>query len=81
MIKVYNKNRTFRLEALDGSFVIVKANSFAEIEDKFTGDITYKTAIACGDMEVYNTSKQADAVEAKAVKEVAEANKGKKGTK
>lgn len=71
MIRVYNHNRTYRLEALDGSFMMVPANAFVDIPEKFTGDITYKTAIAAGEIETFNTTKQGDALEAKAVETAA----------
>ena len=66
MIKVYNHNRTYRLDALDGSFMIVRANSFSEIEDKFTGCSTYKMAIEAGEFEPFTTTKEGDKLEEKA---------------
>lgn len=64
MIKVYNKAaRTFLLNAVDGETMLVRPVGFAEIPEKFTGDITYRRAVQAGDLELFETGKQGDAIE------------------
>lgn len=64
MIKVYNKAaRTFLLTALDGATMLVHPIGFAEIPEKFTGDITYRRAVQAGDLQEFETTKQGDAIE------------------
>lgn len=63
-VKVYNKApRTFLLNAVDGKTMLVRPNGFAEIPEKFTGDITYKAAVKAGDLQVFETTKQGDEIE------------------
>lgn len=66
MIRVYNHNRSYRLDALDGSSMIVRANSFADIPEKFTGCATYKMAVEAGEIEPFITAKEGDKIEEKA---------------
>lgn len=74
MTKVYAGPRsTFLLTAPDGSTMLVHPNTFAEIPDKFTGDITFRSAVASGDLKPFKTVKQGDEAERKA-----NAPKGKK---
>ena len=66
-VRIFNKaHRTFLLEAGDGTSRLVPPLAFAEIEEKFTGDITYKKAVAAGELEPFNTTKQGDKLEEKA---------------
>lgn len=74
-VKVYNKApRTFLLYAVDNTSMLVRPNSFAEIPEKFTGDITYKTAVKAGDLQLFETAKQGDEIE-RAANEAANATK------
>lgn len=57
-VKVFNNRSTFRLDAPDGTFMIVPPMGFCEIPDKFTGDITFKMAVKAGVMQVFETAKQ-----------------------
>lgn len=66
MIRVYNHNRTYRLTALDGSFKIVPANGFSEVEEKFTYCDTYKIAVAAREIEPFVANKDGDKIEEKA---------------
>ena len=63
MVKVFVKARTFRLEALDGGFTILTPNAFHNVDDKFTHDITFRMAVKAGDIEVYETKQQGEAIE------------------
>lgn len=81
-VKVFaGKNRTFLLTADDGSTMTVRPNLFQDIPVKFTGDITFKRAVAAGDLQVFETTKQGDAIEKKANEKPAAAKQGKKGEK
>lgn len=69
MVKVYNgSNTTFLLIAEDGERKKIPFKAFAEIEDKFQGDMTYRMAIASGALSVFETAKQGDAAEKTASK-------------
>ena len=69
MVKVFNNsNTTFLLTADDGTQMKVPFKAFAEIEDKFKGDITYRMAMASGALSVFETTKQGDAAERNAHK-------------
>lgn len=73
-VKVYNKApRTFLLNAVDGNTLLVRPNSFAEIPEKFTGDITYKAAVKAGDLQLFESTKQGDEIE-RAANEAANAS-------
>ena len=72
MIRVYNKHRTYMLTAEDGSTMIVPHDGFAEIPEKFIGDITFRMAVRAGEMEVFETAKQADKIEKKAQEPISE---------
>ena len=75
MVKIYNNaKRTYLLTAKDGDTKIVPPMGFSEIEDKFTGDITYRAAMRAGDFTAFETAKQGDAAERSA-------QEGKKGAK
>ena len=66
MIKVYNQRRTYLLTAEDGTKHIVPPMAFDQIEEKFTADITFKAAVACGEITIFETAKQGEAIERKA---------------
>lgn len=69
MVKVFNNsNTTFLLTADDGTQMKVPFKAFAEIEDKFKGDITYRMAMASGALSAFETTKQGDAAEKNAHK-------------
>lgn len=57
-------NRTFLLEASDGAKMLIHPKGFYDVPEKFTGDITYRRAVAAGDLQVFETTKQGDALEA-----------------
>lgn len=82
MVKVFaNKHRTFLLTADDGTTMIVHPSLIQEIPDKFTGDITYKRAIAAGDLQLFETVKQGEALEKKANESANDAKQNKKDGK
>lgn len=63
-VRVYaHAKRTFLLTALDGTSMLVRPNGFYDIPEKFTGDITYRRAVKAGDLQVFETTKQGDAIE------------------
>lgn len=66
MIRIYNKRRTFLLTAEDGTTHVVPPMAFDQIEEKFTRDITYRSAVAAGEIEPYETKRQGDAIERRA---------------
>lgn len=69
MVKVFNNsNTTFLLTADDGTQMKVPFKAFAEIADKFRGDITYRMAMASGALSAFETTKQGDAAEKNAHK-------------
>lgn len=78
MVKIFNNAMTtFMLCADDGAKKMVPPKGFAEIDDKFTGDITYRRAIEKGVFTPFTTAKQGDAAERKA-NETPEVENGKK---
>lgn len=82
MVKVFaNKHHTFLLTADDGSTMIVHPGLIQEIPDKFTGDITYKRAIAAGDLQLFETTKQGDTLEKKGNEDDPNAKESKKDNK
>ena len=72
MLRVYNKKRTRRLEAVGDSkdFMILKPYAFEDVPEKYTGDITFAMGLKSGEIEIIETRKQADAVEVKAEQEI-----------
>lgn len=56
-------NRTFLLEGTDGAKMLIHPKGFYDVPEKFTGDITYRRAVAAGDLQVFETTKQGDAIE------------------
>lgn len=78
MVKVYNgSNTTFLLIAEDGERKKVPFKAFAEIEDKFQGDMTYRMAIASGALSMFETTKQGDTAEKTANKNSSKSSKEK----
>ena len=63
MLRIYNNKRTFLLTATDGTTHVVPPLAFDEIEDKFAADITFRTAVRAGEIQVFETAKQGDAIE------------------
>ena len=57
-------NRTFLLEASDSTKMLIHPTGFYDVPKKFTGDITYRRAVAAGDLQVFETTKQGDTLEA-----------------
>ena len=84
-VRIFNKKWTRRLEANGDpkDFVIIKPYSFATIDEKYTGDITFQMGVKAGDIEVFETKQQGDAIAAKAETEpaVTIATPKKKGAK
>lgn len=67
MTKVYAGPRsTFLLTATDGSTMLIRPNTFCDVPDKFASDITFRSAVASGDLKPFETVKQGDAAESKA---------------
>lgn len=65
-MKVYNgTNTTFLLVAEDGAQMKVPFKGFAEVADKFQGDITFRMAMKSGAFTVFDTAKQGDVAERK----------------
>lgn len=61
MTKVFNASHfCFRLEAYDGEKLKIPAGAFANVPDKFCGDITYRRAVKANELQVFETVKQAD---------------------
>lgn len=81
-VKVFaGKHRTFLLTADDGSTMTVRPNLFQDIPIKFTGDITFKRAVAAGDIQVFETTKQGDDIEKKAYEKAPASKQSKKSDK
>lgn len=59
-MRVFNKKWTRRLEACGDpkDFMILKPYAFADVPDKYIGDITFKLGVQAGDIEVIETKKQ-----------------------
>lgn len=59
-MRVFNKKWTRRLEANGDpkDFMILKPYAFADVPDKYAGDITFKLGVQAGDIEVIETKKQ-----------------------
>ena len=74
-VRVFNKKWKRRLEANGDSkdFIILDAYAFADVPEKYTGDITFQKGAEAGDIEVIITAKQGEAAEAKAHEKAEEA--------
>lgn len=72
-VRIFNKKWTRQLMANGDpkDFVIIKPYSFANIDEKYTGDITFQMAVKAGDIEVFETKQQGEEIEAKAATEPA----------
>lgn len=59
-MRVFNKKWTRRLEAAGDpkDFIILKPYAFADVPEKYTGDITFRLGVKAGDIEVIETKKQ-----------------------
>ena len=70
-VRIFNKKWTRQLQAGDNpkDTVILKPYAFATIDEKYTGDITFQMGVKAGDIEVFETKKQGEAIEAKAAAE------------
>lgn len=68
MVRVFNKKWRRRLEANGDpkDFMILEAYAFADVPEKYTGDITFRKGVEAGDIEVIVTQKQAATAEKKA---------------
>ena len=62
-VHVFNNKATFMLVAEDGEKLFVRPMAFADIPEKFTGDITFKRAVEAGVIQVYENNKQAEKIE------------------
>ena len=61
MFKVFNDSlRKFQLEAQDGEVMIVPPGKFVNIDDKFEADVTFRVAVAGGDLKVYDDVRAAE---------------------
>ena len=60
------------LTAEDGSTMIVPHDGFAEIPEKFLGDITFRMAVKAGEMEVFEHAKQGEEIEKNAHEAISE---------
>ena len=79
-VKVYNNKRTYRLECNDGTkteVFILRPMSFADVPERFTGDITFRLAVKAGEIQVFETKKQGETIEAKAAEKAAPAEEAK----
>lgn len=80
MTKVYAGPRsTFLLTASDGSTMLVRPNTFNDIPDKFTGDVTFRCAVASGDLKPFETVRQGDGAQRKALDGQARGKSTKEG--
>ena len=64
-VRIFNKGNTYRLETTDNppKYMTLKPFSFIDVPEEFTGDITFKTAVKAGTIEVFETKKQGEAIE------------------
>ena len=84
-VRIFNKKWTRQLMGNGDpkDTVTIKPYSFATIDEKYTGDITFQMGVKAGDIEVFETKKQGEEIEAKAATEpkVTIAPEKKKGAK
>ena len=68
MVKVFNKvARTFQLENEDGTKKMkIKPMASENIPDEFTGDITFRMAVAAGELMIWQEAKEVDEAQKKA---------------
>lgn len=73
-VRVFNKKWTRRIEAENdpSDFMLLRAYAFEDVPERYTGDITFKLGVKAGDIEIIETRKQAEKVEAEAAGEEAE---------
>ena len=77
-VRVFCDRATFELTAPDGDKMKLLPLGFGEVPDKFTGDITFRRAVAAGVIQVFETARQGDRIEeaAHAPKKAAKRAKG-----
>lgn len=77
MVKVFNKaNRTFLLFNEDKQKKMkIPPLAAAEVPDEFTGDITFRTAVACNELTIWQDAKDVDKAQRAAEKAAKEAEK------
>ena len=75
-VRVFCDRATFELAAPDGEKMKLLPLGFGEVPDKFTGDITFRRAVAAGVIQVFETARQGDRIE-----EAAHAPKAAKAAK
>lgn len=63
MLRIYNKYRTFLLFAPDGTRHVVPPMAFDELDEKFTADITFRSALEAGEITIFESAKQGDTIE------------------
>ena len=76
MLRVFNKKwkRHIEAEVDPNDFMILQAFAFADVPEKYTGDITFRLGVKAGDIEIIETRKQAAAFESDPKAETAEAD-------
>lgn len=70
-VRIFNKKWKRMLVANNDpkDFIILKPYAFDTIDEKYTKDITFQMGVKAGDIEVFETKKQGEAIEAKAAAE------------
>ncbi len=66
MIKIFNganPPRTFLLRNAEGATLSIQPGKFYDVPDNFLQDITLRVAIANGDLQQYETAKEAGKLE------------------
>ncbi len=66
MIKLFNGSnppRTFLIKADEGESMTIKPGNFYDVPDAYLRDVTLRVAIACGDLQQFETTKQGGALE------------------
>ncbi len=76
-VKVFCDRATFELAAPDGDKMKLLPLGFGEVPEKFTGDITFKTAVAAGVIQVFESARQGDKLEEAAHTPKASRQRGK----
>lgn len=77
MVKVFNKvPRTFLLFSEDKQKKMkIPPLAAAEVPDEFTGDITFRTAVACNELTIWQEAKDVDKAQRAAEKAAEKAAK------
>ena len=69
MVNVFNASnppRRFQLRDADNHTMDIMPGRFYDVPDSFTGDITFKTALACGDLKQFEGKSGGDLLEKEA---------------